>query len=105
MIGEKKISFERELNVRQDNQEKGRDITRLRYHNNKDEILKKRKEDMEGVKDAIQKLIDEIEREQNTLEMWQERNADDHGVMKRQKAVTMALRNEHNGMQNDITNA
>lgn len=98
LTDEKKVMFERSLVIRQDNQEKGRDITRMRYHNNKDEILKKRKADMEDMKTSIQKLIDEIEKEQNILEMWTDRNNDDHGVMKRQKAITMNLKNEHNGM-------
>ena len=101
---EKKNLFEREMNIRQDNQEKGRDITRQRYHNNKDEVLKKRKDGMETFKIDTGKMVEYIEKEQNILEAWQERNNDDIGVMKRQKAMTMNLKNEHNGMSNDITN-
>jgi len=54
--------FDRSLDIRQDNQEKGRAITRLRYHNNKDEILKKRKDDMDDIKLGIQKSVETIEK-------------------------------------------
>ena len=49
--------------------------------------------------------VEEIEKQSNILEAWQERNNDDNRVLKRQKEVTMNLKNEHNGMQNDITNS
>ena len=60
--------------------------------------MKKRRDDMEAVKINMSKMVDSIEKEQNVLEEWCDRNADEHGVMKRQKAVTMDLKNEHNGM-------
>ena len=71
------------MNIKQDNQEKGRQITRLRYHNNKDEILKKRKEAYDKMKADILITIEEIEKEQAILEAWEERNSNEHSVMKR----------------------
>jgi hypothetical protein len=35
----------------------------MRYHNNKDDMMKKRKTDMEALKEAINKITDEIEKE------------------------------------------
>ena len=42
----------------------------MRYHNNKDEVLKKRREDIEKVTTEISKTVEEIEKEQNILESW-----------------------------------
>ena len=67
--------------------------------------MKKRKEAFDKTKGDINYTVEQIEKEKAILELWLERNADDHGVLKRQKAVTMNLKNEHNGMQNDITNS
>ena len=50
------------------------------------------------MKGDINTAVEQIEKEQGILEAWEERNMDEHGVMKRQKAVTMNLKNEHNGM-------
>lgn len=61
----------------------GRDITRMRYHNNKDEEVKKRKADLDAFKLDINKATDQIEKETRILEMWLERNEDENGVMKR----------------------
>jgi len=46
------------MDIKQNNQEMGREITRMRYHNNKDEEMKKRKNDIDGYKDDINKTTD-----------------------------------------------
>ena len=75
--------FERSMNIRQEKKKKGREITRMRYHNNKDEIAKQRKKGIDDFKDRTGKMTEQIEIEQTVLEAWDDRNNDDHGVMKR----------------------
>ena len=58
------------MNLKNENQNKGREITKMRYHNNKDEVLKKRRGDIEKVTTDITKTVEEIEKEQNILEAW-----------------------------------
>ena len=70
LTDEKKIMFEKQLNLKNENQNKGREITKMRYHNNKDEVLKKRRGDIEKVTTDITKTVEEIETEQNILEAW-----------------------------------
>ena len=101
---EKRVIFDRLADIRQSNQEMGREITRMRYHNNKDELMKARKTGIDDLKDRILKTGELIESESHILEKWEERNGDEHGVMKRQKGITMNLKNEHNGMYNDVQN-
>lgn len=38
---------------------------------------------MDDTKEAMLKMTEQIEKEQNVLESWEDRNNDDHGVMKR----------------------
>ena len=52
---EKRVIFDRLADIRQSNQEMGREITRMRYHNNKDELLKARKTGIDDLKDRILK--------------------------------------------------
>ena len=67
---EKKVMFDKSLILKNENQNKGREITKKRYHNNKDEVLKKRREDIEKLTADIAKIVEEIEKEQNILETW-----------------------------------
>jgi thermostable 8-oxoguanine DNA glycosylase len=62
--------FDKLLNLKNENQNKGREITKNRYHNNKDELLKKRREEIEKVSTEITKKVEEIEKEQSILEEW-----------------------------------
>ena len=62
--------FDKQLNLKNENQNKGREITKMRYHNNKDEVLKKRRADIDKVTTDITKTVEEIEKEQNILESW-----------------------------------
>ena len=83
LTGEKREMFDRSMDIRQNNQEKGREITRMRYHNNKDELMKKRKDGIDDTKLATDETVKVIEQKQNCLEAWLDRNNDDHGVLKR----------------------
>ena len=70
LTDEKKVMFDKQLNLKNENQNKGREITKMRYHNNKDEVLKKRRADLDKVTTDITKTVEEIEKEQNILESW-----------------------------------
>jgi hypothetical protein len=54
----------------------GRSITKDKYHNNRDEIEKKRKKDIEAVQDDINMTSEKIEQERTNLEEEMERNVD-----------------------------
>ena len=75
--------FDKQLNLKNENQNKGREITKKRYHNNKEEILKKRREELDKVTTDITKTVELIEKEQNILEAWQDRNSDPNALLKR----------------------
>ena len=79
-----------------------RAITKDKYHNNRDEVEKQRRKDIDSVQAEINKTNEQIEQEQARLEEEQERNADPH-LLKRQKEQTMNLKQDHNKIQTDIT--
>jgi hypothetical protein len=56
----------------------GRSITKDKYHNNRDEVEKKRRKDIETVQEEINITSGKIEIEKTHLEEEQERNADPH---------------------------
>ena len=54
----------------------GRSITKDKYHNNRDDIEKKRKKDIEAVQEDINDTNEKVEVERTHLEEEMERNAD-----------------------------
>ena len=73
---EKQVLFDKINKLKNDNQNMGRSITKDKYHNNRDEIEKKRKKDIEAVQDDINMTSEKIERERTNLEEEMERNVD-----------------------------
>ena len=55
-----------------------RSITKDKYHNNRDEVEKKRKKDIETVQEEINLTSEKLEVERTHLEEEMERNADPH---------------------------
>jgi hypothetical protein len=68
----------------------GRSITKDKYHNNRDEIEKKRRKDIDLIQENINMTSEKIEVEKTHLEEEQERNADPN-LLKRQNETTMNL--------------
>ena len=89
-------------NLKADNQNMARDITKDKYHNNRDEVEKKRRKDMENVQEDINKTNIKIEAEQAILEEEIERNEDVH-LLKKEKEITLNLNKDHNKIKTDIT--
>lgn len=79
-----------------------RSITKDKYHNNRDEVEKKRKKDIETVQEEINLTSEKLEVERTHLEEEMERNADPH-LLKRQNETTMNLQSDHTKIKNDIT--
>lgn len=77
--------------MKADNQIMGRNITKDKYHNNRDEDEKTRKKKIEELQDDIDKLKDEIFTLQSLKEEEEERNADP-ALLKKQKETTMNLK-------------
>jgi len=73
---EKQVLFDKINKLKNDNQNMGRSITKDKYHNNRDEIEKKRKKDIEAVQDDINMTSEKIEQERTNLEEEMERNVD-----------------------------
>ena len=73
---EKQVLLDKVGVLKQDNQNKTRQITKDRYHNDKDEVRKKRKETMDDLELQIKKLSEQVEEEQAELEREIERNQD-----------------------------
>jgi hypothetical protein len=80
----------------------GRSITKDKYHNNRDEIEKKRRKDLDVVQEDINMTSDKLEVERTNLEEEMERNADPN-LLKRQNETTMNLQSDHTKIKNDIT--
>jgi hypothetical protein len=80
----------------------GRNITKDKYHNNRDEIEKSNKKKIEDLQDEIDLLKEEIFKLQSLKEEEEERNADPQ-LLKRQKETTMNLKQDHNKVVTDIT--
>lgn len=80
----------------------GRAITKDKYHNNREEVEKERRRQIEEVNNQITKLNEEIEAEQAHFEGETDRNNDPQ-LLKKQKEVTMNLKQDHNKIMTDIT--
>ena len=72
---EKKVLVKKVNDLRTDNQEMGRRITKDHYHNDRDETAKKRKKDIEDIEEKITKQREEIEKQQAILEYQEYRNS------------------------------
>jgi hypothetical protein len=99
---EKQVLFDKINKLKNDNQNMGRSITKDKYHNNRDEIEKKRKKDIEAVQEDINLTSEKIEIERTHLEEEMERNMDPQ-LLKRQNETTMNLQSDHTKIKNDIT--
>ena len=73
---EKQVLFDKINKLKNDNQNMGRSITKDKYHNNRDDIEKKRKKDIEAVQEDINDTNEKAEVERTHLEEEMERNAD-----------------------------
>jgi hypothetical protein len=73
---EKQVLYDKVSALKNDNQNMGRSITKDKYHNNRDEVEKKRKKDVDTVQEDINTTSLKIEVERTHLEEEQERNAD-----------------------------
>ena len=73
---EKQELYEKVIDIKAVNQNMGRQITKDKYHNNKDEVDKQRRKDIEVNQEEINKLSKQVEIEQQGLEEEEERNAD-----------------------------
>lgn len=69
----------------------GRDITKDKYHNNREDEEKQRRNKIDEVQTNIDKLRDEIYSLQSLLEEEMERN-NDQNLLKKQKETTMNLK-------------
>jgi hypothetical protein len=99
---EKQTLFDKINKLKNDNQNMGRSITKDKYHNNRDEIEKKRRKDLDVVQEDINMTSDKLEVERTNLEEEMERNADPN-LLKRQNETTMNLQSDHTKIKNDIT--
>ena len=99
---EKQVLFDKINKLKNDNQNMGRSITKDKYHNNRDEIEKKRRKDLDTVQEDINMTSDKLEVERTLLEEEMERNADPN-LLKRQNETTMNLQSDHTKIKNDIT--
>lgn len=76
LTNEKQVLFDKVNNLKNDNQNCNRTITKDKYHNNRDEVDKKRRRDIETIQEEINKTSDLIQVEQTRLEEEIERNLD-----------------------------
>ena len=65
---EKQILYELISNIKNDNQNMGRSITKDKYHNNRDEVEKKRRKDIDTVQEDINTTSGKIEVDKTHLE-------------------------------------
>lgn len=87
---ERSEMYEEVTNLKGDNQNMQRTITKYKYHNNKEDTEKQRRKEMEGVQESISKLNELIEVNRALLEEETERNEDPH-LLKKEKEVTFSL--------------
>lgn len=80
----------------------GRNITKDKYHNNRDDEDKTRRRTLEELQVDIDLLKEQIYNLQSQLEEEQERN-NDPNLLKKQKESTMNLKQDHNKIVTDIT--
>merc|ERR1712127_298910 len=81
---EKQELYDKVSDIKAVNQDKNRQITKEKYHNNKDEVEKQRRRDIDTNQEEITMLSKQVETEQQGLEEEQERNADPT-IVKKQK--------------------
>ena len=79
-----------------------RAITKDKYHNNREEVEKERRRQIDEINTNISKMCEQVEAEQAVLESETERN-EDKALLKKQKDSTMNLKTEHNKLMTDIT--
>jgi len=79
-----------------------RAITKDKYHNNREEVEKERRKQIDDINVSITKMCEQVEAEQAILEGEKERN-EDPALMKKQKEATMNLKQDHNKLSTDIT--
>lgn len=99
---EKDEMFSKQLELKTDNTSKSRILTKEKYHNKNDQIEKERVKEVNEINENIQKIEDEIEKEQAELEKELDRNSKPDKLLKKQKEVTMNLRQDNNKMDTDI---
>ena len=58
---EKQVLYDKISKLKNDNQNMGRSITKDKYHNNRDEMEKKRRKDIDTVQEEINILSEKIE--------------------------------------------
>ena len=73
---EKQLLNDQVNNLKNENQNMGRSITKDQYHNKRDEIEKKRRKDLDQLQEDINTTTAKIEQEQTALEEEIERNED-----------------------------
>jgi hypothetical protein len=81
----------------------GRSITKDKYHNNRDDVEKKRKKNIEEIQLEIDVLREDIFQQTALLEEELERNSDPPLLLKRQKETTMNLEQDCNKILTDVT--
>jgi hypothetical protein len=96
------VLYEKVTNLKTDNQNMNRTITKDKYHNNRDELEKQRRKQMEDIQEEIQKINAEIEAQQVLLEEETERNADKN-LLKKEREIMMNYKADHNKIDTDIT--
>ena len=89
-------------NLKADNQEKNREITKDKYQNKREEEEKKNRKLQEEVKMEIDKMCENIEQQQQHLEFEEERNKDPN-LFKMQKQMHQNVRQDHSKLKTDIT--
>lgn len=99
---EKQVWYDKVGNLKNVNQNMGRAITKDKYHNNREEVEKERRRQIEEVNNQIAKMNEEIEAEQAHFESETDRNNDPQ-LLKKQKETTMNLKQDHNKIMTDIT--
>lgn len=102
---EKKVFHDKLNELKNQNSEMGRVITKDKYHNNRDAQMKTRRKDIDDIQELINKQCIEIELQQSKLESDQDRNSDPILLLKRQKETTMNLSQDYNKMKLDLTTA
>jgi len=88
--------------LKRENQVMNRQITKDRYHNDKDEKKKSRKKECDDRQEVNDKLIEEIEKARALLESEKERNTDP-GLLGKVRTIRNNLFQDHNKLCTQIT--
>lgn len=81
------------------------DIVKEKHRNNKEEVDKKRRKDIETLQEEIQQINEKIEIEQALLEQDNDRNAMPSQLYKKEKEITMNLQQDRNQLVTNINMA